>query len=163
MDRDRGGLLAGRDRVGRRLGERRLMLAERLVIGLRPAPQDRAQRVADRPDVPAADPGALGEVDRHDLAGTGQPDVVDAVEVEVASLGDMQPPGVGVGEILGRDQVLVGREPHVADVDAAEEAVPVAVVRLAPVEVVERRASGRGRRPSHPPRPRSAASACGGR
>ena len=40
-------------------------------------------------------------------------------------------------QVLGGDQVLVRREAHVADVDAAEQAVPVAVVRLALVEVVE--------------------------
>ena len=34
--------------------------------------------------------------------------------------------------------MLVRREPHVADVDAAEQAVPVAVVGLAAVEVVDR-------------------------
>ena len=66
-------------RVVSRLGDqRRVLLADGLVVRLRPAPQDRAQGVADRPDVPATDPGALGEVDRHDLAGAGQPDVVDA-------------------------------------------------------------------------------------
>jgi hypothetical protein len=38
--------------------------------------------------------------------------------------------------------VLEGRQPHVADIDTAEEAVPVAVVRLAAVEVVERPFAG---------------------
>ena len=52
-------------------------------------------------------------------------------------LGLVEPAGVGVGQVLGGDQVLVGREAHVADVDPAEQAVPVAVVRLALVEVVE--------------------------
>ena len=60
-----------------------------------------------------------------------------AVEVEVAPLGVVQAAGVGLGQVLGRDQVLVGREAHVADVDPAEQPVPVGVVRLALVEVVE--------------------------
>ena len=113
------------------------VVAQLLVIGLRSPAHDRAHVVADRPDIPATDPGALGQVDRHDLPRTAQADLVVAIEVEVQPLGFVEPAGVGLGQVLGRDQVFVGREPHVADVDPAEQPVPVGVVRLALVEVVE--------------------------
>ena len=72
-----------------------------------------------------------------DLPGLGQPDLVATVHVEVEHARRPGSPERGVGEVLGGDQVLVRRQPHVADVDPAEQAVPVAVVRLAAVEVVD--------------------------
>ena len=74
-----------------------------------------------------------------------------------AGLGDALRAQRAVGGVLGRDEVLVRREAHVADVDPAEQPVPVAVVGLAAVEVVERRGPGRSlghrrdlaRRPEH--------------
>ena len=135
VDRGRPVALGRGGMPGRAL---RLVLAERLVIRLGAPAHDRAQGVSNGPDVPAADRGAIGQVDRDDLSRAGQPDVVEPIEVEIAALGGLELAGRPVGQVLGRDEVLVGREPHVADVDAAEQPVPVAVVRLALVEVVER-------------------------
>ena len=114
------------------------MGSQRLVIGLGASPHDRRQGVPNRPDVPAADPCARGQVHGDDLTRTGEPDVILAVHVEVQALGGVELPRRGIGEVLGRDQVLVGRQAHVADVDATEQAVPVAVVGLAPVEMIAR-------------------------
>jgi hypothetical protein len=49
--------------------------------------------MAHGPDVPAADARPAVEVDRHDLTGPGQADVVLAVHVEVAPLGRLERPG----------------------------------------------------------------------
>ena len=152
------GLLRGHDLVDRRdpvrgrqdaavLGKAALVGDERLVGGLGAPPQHGRQRVAHCADVPAPDPGALGRLHRHDLAVGGEDDLGRPVEVHVllahAVDGGAGGPGGGVGRVLGGDEVLVCGEPHVADVDPAEEPVPVAVVGLALVEVVERRGAGR--------------------
>ena len=68
----------------------------------------------------------------------GQPDLVDAVQVQIASLGVDDRSRRRLGQLLGRDQVLPGGKPYVADVDPAEQAMPVTVVRLALVQVVAR-------------------------
>ena len=41
-----------------------------------------------------------------------------------------------VGDVFGGDEVLKGGEAHVRDVHTAEESVPVAVIRLAAMQVV---------------------------
>ncbi len=129
--------------------------------GFRPPPQHRRERVAHRPDVPAPDPASLGGLDRDDLARGREDDLGNAVEVDVLHADAVDclagRAGRAVGEVLGRDQVLVRGQAHVADVDAPEEAVPVAVVRLALVEMVEgghlqrpvRHRRDLGRRPQH--------------
>ena len=127
------------------------------VVGLGPAAQHRRQRVTRRPDVPAADARALRGLDGDDLPRVGEPDLVAAVHVEIEELGDARGAKEGVRGILGGDEVLVGGEAHVRDVDPAEQAVPVAVVGLAAVEVVQRRGALRAlrhgrhlaRRPQH--------------
>ena len=95
-----------------------------------------------------ADPGAAVEVDGDDLAGCREPDIVQPVHVQVERLRRLEPSAGGVGQVLGGDEVLIGRQAHVADVDAAEQPVPVAIVRLALVEVVERSNARRVRAPS---------------
>ena len=40
------------------------------------------------------------------------------------------------GDVFGGDQVLEGRQAHVGDVHTAEEPVPVAIIRLATVQVI---------------------------
>src|ERR1043166_6337888 len=97
--------------------------------------------MAGSTDVPGADPGALVEVDRHDFPGTPEPDIGPAVEIEVELFGGARGPQATrrpVGDVLGGDDLAEGRRPHVGDVDPAKEAVPVHVIRLAPVEMVER-------------------------
>ena len=105
------------------LGERPLVLHERLVRRLRAPAENGAQRVAHGAHVPAPDPGPFRRLDDHDLARRREDQLVDPVEVHV---GDPDPVRSGcragrsssaVGGILGRDQVLVGGQPHVADVD----------------------------------------------
>ena len=105
---------------------------------LRTAPQHRSQRVTHGPDIPAADRAALREVDHDRLPVPGEERLVDPVEIGVDGRPDRADRRGAVGEVLGGDQVLERRESHVADVDPAEQAVPVAVVRLTAVEVVER-------------------------
>src|SRR5262245_38493707 len=84
------------------------------------------RRMPDRSDVPATDGGSLVKVDAHDLARTGQAHVVLAVEVEVEPLGRVQPSCRRIRQVLRRDQVLERRGAHVADVDPAEQPVPIA-------------------------------------
>ncbi len=102
--------------------------------------------MARRACIPFADGGPRVELHADDLARRFEDRLVHAVDVDVGQpsrsrrstggRGDGVAPQVLVREVLGGDQVLEGREAHVADVDAAEQAVPVAVVRLALVEVV---------------------------
>ena len=115
-----------------------LVVAQLLVIRLGSAAQHRAGVVAHRAEIPATDRATLVQVDRDDLAGAGQTDLVVPIEIEIAQLGDVQAAGLGLGQVRGGDQVLVGGQAHVADVDPTEQAVPVGVVRLALVEVIER-------------------------
>ena len=114
-----------------------LLRAKRFVVGLRSTTQDRGKGVSDGPDVPAPDARAVRQVNGHDLARPGQARIFQPIHVQVALLDDVELSGRGVGQILGRDEVLVGRQAHVADVDATEQPVPVAVVGLAPVEMVQ--------------------------
>ena len=118
-----------------------LVRAERFVVGLRSPTQDRGKGVSGGPDVPATDTRAVGQINGHDLARPGQARILQSVHVQVASLDDVQLSGRRVGQILGRDEVLEGRQAHVADIDATEQAVPVAVVGLAPVQMVQRGAA----------------------
>ena len=87
-------------------------------------------------DIPIADPGTLIEIHRHDLAGVGQQDLVPAIQIEVGRQGVAQVTGRSIGQRLCLDQLTERREPQVSQVDAAEHAVPVDVVRLAAQEVV---------------------------
>ena len=102
------------------------------------AAQNRRQRMPHGPDIPAADRPALREVDHDRLSVSGEERLVDPVEIGVDGRPDRADRRGAVGEVLGGDQVLERRESHVADVDPAEQPVPVAVVRLTAVEVVER-------------------------
>ena len=135
-----GGIVPVRSRpVGRH--ECGLVRAERFMVGLRSSTQDRGKGVSGGPDVPATDTRAVGQINGHDLARPGQARILQSVHVQVASLDDVQLSGRRVGQILGRDEVLEGRQAHVADIDATEQAVPVAVVGLAPVQMVQRGAA----------------------
>ena len=141
MDRpDPGGLVRARALPGAGA----LVLDERRVGGLRAAPEHRRQGVADGAHVPAPDAGPLGWLDHHDLPRRRDDHLVDPVQVHVGGAHAIRPrkragaAGRPVGGILGSDQVLVRGEPHVADVDPAEQAVPIAVVGLALEQVVER-------------------------
>ncbi len=93
--------------------------------------------MANRTDIPATDPGALVKVDRDDLAGARQTDIIVAVEVQVETYRLVELAAIGVGQVLCRDQMFVGGQAHVTDVDPAEQPVPVGVVRLALIKVVE--------------------------
>ena len=106
-------------------------------------PQPAAWRAARRSHAPI--PGALGRLDRHDLARRRRAAPRRARRCRGRAA---RPPARSPARrprVLGGDQVLVGREPHVADVDAAEQPVPVAVVRLA--------RGGGGRPPRRAPGP----------
>ncbi len=98
--------------------------------------------MTDRPDIPGTNPGALREVHGHDLARVGEADLVEAVHVEVVEFRPHERPGRGLREVLGGDEVLQGRQAQVRRIDAAEQPVPVTVVRLATVQVVEMILSG---------------------
>ena len=127
--------------------------------GLGSAPQDRGQRVPDGANVPLADSRALVELHRDDLPGCLEGRFQEAVEVHVgeAGTGRLLIAALAPGDVLRRDQVLERRQPHMRDVDAAEQPMPVAIIRLAHEQVVERtvtrRAGGQGvhvrRRPEH--------------
>ena len=117
-------------------GDARLVGPQGGVVRLGPAPQHRGKGVAGRADVPPGNPGTFGRLDRDDLPHLGEAHLVRAVHVEVQQLRGAQGAQRRVGGVLGRDQVLVRRQPHVADVDPAEQPVPVAVVGLAAVEMV---------------------------
>ena len=115
------------------------------MVRLGPAAQDRQQRVPGRPDVPAADARARVRSTVTTWPGPARRTSSWPSMSRSRRSAASERAGAGVGEVLGGDQVLVGRQAHVADVDAAEQAVPVAVVRLAAVEVVDRQLAGRSR------------------
>ncbi len=109
------------------------------MIGLWTAPHDRREGVTCPPDIPLADAGSLVGLDGDDLPGGGQEDLGAAIQVEIGDQPGCAPSGGGgdgIRGVFGGDELGVGREPHVAEVDAAEQPVPVAVIRLALVEVV---------------------------
>ena len=117
------------------------------MVGLRPPSHHRRQGVTDGEDVPAPDARTFFELHPDDLAGFGHERFITPVEVDVQQLRARRR-GIHVlsghlGGIVGRDQVGEGRQSHMGEVDAAEDAVPVAVVRLALVQVVEGRRPGR--------------------
>src|SRR5439155_24108798 len=60
-----------------------LVDAERLVVRLRPAAHDRREGMAGGAEIPARDPAALLELDRDELAGPGEDDLIAAVEIRV--------------------------------------------------------------------------------
>ena len=92
-----------------------------------------------QPPIPPPSPGLTATTWPSSARSTS----VEAVEVEVLHRRRRHRPERAVGRVLRGDQVLVRREAHVRDVDAAEQAVPVAVVRLAAMEVVDRGALAR--------------------
>ena len=97
------------------------------------------ERVPRGPEIPRANSRTLVELDDDDLSLRSKANLVAPVEVEVAEVAACRCASGRVREILGGDQVGERGGAHVGDVDPAEQAVPIAVVRLAPVEVVERR------------------------
>ena len=137
--------------------------AQRVVVRLGPAAHHRGERVPHRRGCPSrrCPPRRRGRPSRPGPRRPAGPRRRRPCRDPACSAATRAP--ADVGEVLGRDQVLVGGQPHVADVDAAEQPVPVAVVRLALVEVVERRGRARGRRASPRPPRTTGASACGGR
>ena len=120
-----------------------LVLAQERVIRLGSTPKDSGQGVPDGSDIPGTDPGALGEIYGHDLARVGEADLVNTVHVQVAEIRPDERAGRRLGDVLGGDEMLEGRETQVRRIDAAEQPVPVTVVRLATVQVVERAGAGR--------------------
>ena len=62
---------------------RSIVLADLLVVGLRPAPHHGGHRMRGGADIPASDAGPLIDLDRDDLAVAEEEGLVGAIEVEV--------------------------------------------------------------------------------
>ena len=122
---------------GRAAARLRLVPAQRRVVRLGPAAQDAGEGMPRGAQVPRADPAALVELHVDDLARrvasrtSSRPS-----RSRSASLLAVSDPSAASADVLGGDEVRQRRGAHVGDVDAAEQAVPVAVVGLAAVEVV---------------------------
>ena len=120
-----------------RRGSQPIVLAELLVIRLGATPHHGRQRMTGGAEVPAADSGALVELDRDDLAVVDEQRLGSAVEIEVNQQSGLDGrPGSAEGEVLGLDEPTEGRDAEIGQIDPAEQAVPVAVVGLTGVEVV---------------------------
>ena len=134
----RGSAALGRRSSERTGGQFCLVGAQRVVIRLGTPAEHCGQRVPRGADVPAANARTLGRLDCKHLAWLGQMELVESVHVKVEALRGPQGAAGQIGSIFGCNQVLVRGQTHVRDVDPAEEAVPVAVVGLATVQVVNR-------------------------
>ena len=129
----------------RRVGGGSLLVrAELLVIRLRTAPHDRGQRVSGSAKVPPTNPASLVDLDPDDLAVADEQCFGGPVQVEVDQLARFDRCArTTQRKVLGEDQPAQRGDAEVREVDPAEQAVPVAVVRLAGVEVVDGRVAGR--------------------
>ena len=89
------------------------------------------------PDVPAPDARPLVELDRDDLALVDEQRLGAPVEVEIErAIRTRAAPRPAERPILGGDEAAERGDPEVRQVDPAEQAVPVRIVRLAGIEVV---------------------------